>query len=96
MIKKTKSELDYALEYIELLIKENHKYSLAEILVFWWLHKPNHKKLHLLNLRTLNTFQEWKNEFNKIKPLLDKQTTTTKGNKNEKGNIINFDTTKLN
>ena len=96
MIKKTKSELDYALEYIELLIKENHKYSLAEILVFWWLHKPNHKKLHLLNLRTLNTFQEWKNEFNKTKPLLDKQTTTPKGNKNEKGNIINFDTTKLN
>lgn len=95
MIKKTKSELDYALEYIDLLIKENHKYSLAEILVFWWLHKPNHKKLHLLNLKTLDTFQEWKNEFNKAKPLLDK-TTTTKGNKNEKGNIINFDTTKLN
>jgi hypothetical protein len=96
MIKKTKSELDYALEYIDLLIKENHKYSLAEILVFWWFHKPNHKKLHLLNLKTLNTFQEWKNQFNKTKPLLDKQTTITKGNKNEKGNIINFDTTKLN
>ena len=95
MIKKTKSELEYALEYVELLIKENHKYSLAEILVFWWLHKPNHKKLHLLNLRTLNTFQEWKNEFNKAKPLLDKP-TITKGNKHEKGNIINFDTTKLN
>ena len=87
---KKKTELEYALEYVDLLIKENHRLSLAEILIFWWANKPNHRRLHLLNLKTLNTVENWKRNFNKIKPLLNVVKTKTKGKKNEKTNIVNI------
>lgn len=91
---KKKTELEYALDYVDLLIKENHRLSIAEILMFWWANKPNHRRLHLLNLKTLNTVELWKRNFNKIKPLLNEVKTKPKG-KNEKTNIVKF-SSKLN
>lgn len=86
---KKKTELEYALDYVDLLIKENHRLSIAEILMFWWANKPNHRRLHLLNLKTLNTVELWKKNFNKIKPLLNEVKTKPKG-KNDKTNIVKF------
>jgi hypothetical protein len=85
--------MDYAVEYADFLIQENHKFTLAEMIIFYWLHKPNHRRLTILNLTTLQQYDDWDETRKVVRKVL--RNNKTKGKKNEKNNIININT-KLN
>lgn len=96
MKKNQKCEMDYAVEYAEFLIKEKHKYTLAEMIVFYWLHKPNYRRLTMLNLATLDYHSGWERTHKAVRKILQEDQKKTKEGKNEKGNVVKLDTSKLN